>query len=256
MAQDKEKELQQCRNRFRDLAERAYTQNVFTFTDFLGLGEQDIFWQEEQKLKYAGYTLYGGTENTDRLMIRFGSEKELGYEVPFPIVCVNIRPVLQKFADDLSHRDFLGALMNLGIERSTLGDIKIAQNQAYLFCTDTIAPFICETLTQVRHTNVRCEIAASIPEIEQEKPQVITVQVQSLRVDAVLAKVCNLSREKSIDLFRAGKVYVNGRLCENNSRLLKQGEVVNARGFGKFFVSAEPRETKKGKLSLEVGVFR
>ncbi len=72
----------------------------------------------------------------------------------------------------------------------------------------------------------------------------------------MLAKVYNMSREKSLELFRAGKVYVDGRLCENNSRLLKAGETVNARGYGKFALTGEPRETRKGKLAVSAAVYR
>ena len=251
-----EKEIHQLRNRFRDLAEKSFRQGIYTFTGFLGLSEQDVFWQEAGKLSHAGYRLEGGCQAADRVVVRFGSPEELGYEVQFPIVCVHIRPLAQKFADDLSHRDFLGALMNLGIERSTIGDIKVGEREAYLFCLDSIAGFICENLSQVRHTHVKCEVTDTCQMTLQEEPELVTVQVQSLRVDAVLAKVYSLSREKSLDLFRAGKVFVGGRLCENNSRLLKPGETVNARGYGKFTLQGEPRETKKGKLSVETAVYR
>lgn len=256
MAQENEKEQQKLKNRLHELAERSFSQGIYTFTGFLGLGEQDVFWQEEPKLRYAGYTLYGGCEGADRVMVRFGNAEELGYEVPFPIVCIHVAPVQQKFADDLSHRDFLGALMNLGIERSTVGDIRAGEKQAYLFCQDSMAEFICGNLEQVRHTHVRCAVTEDIESLQREEPLIVTVQVQSLRVDAVLAKVYNMSREKSLELFRAGKVYVNGRLCENNSRLLGPEETVNARGFGKFVLREEVRETRKGKLSIEAAVYR
>ena len=256
MAQNNEKELQQLKNRFRDLAEKSFRQGVFSFTGFLGLGDQDVFWQEEPKLRYAGYSLDGGFEDADRMMIRFGNPEELGYEMGFPIVCIHVRPLAQKFAEELSHRDFLGALMNLGIERSTIGDIKVGEKQAYLFCVDSIAEFICDNLVQVKHTHVKCTIAEDVCDLVQEEPVCVGIQVSSLRVDAVLAKVYNMSREKSLELFRAGKVYVDGRLCENNSRLLKAGETVNARGYGKFSLTGEPRETRKGKLSVEAAVYR
>ncbi len=251
-----DKEIQQLKNRLHDLAEKSFQQGCYTFTGFLGLGEQDIFWQEEANLKYAGYQLSGGLDTADRVVIRFGNPEELGYEVEFPLVCIHIEPLAQKFADVLSHRDFLGALMNLGIERSTLGDIKVGEKQAYLFCLDSIAEFICGNLEQVKHTRVRCKVTEHMEEIPEEKPESVGIQVASLRVDAVLAKVCRLSRERSLELFRAGKVYVNGRLCENNSRQLRAGETVNARGFGKFILTGEPKETKKGKLSVEVAVYR
>lgn len=251
-----EKEIQQLKNRLRDLAEKSFQQGIFTFTGFLGLSEQDVFWQEEGRLSYAGYCLVGGYEGADRVMVRFGDSGELGYEVPFPIVCVHIQPLAQKFADELSHRDFLGALMNLGIERSTIGDIKAGEKQAYLFCQDSIAPFICENLSQVKHTHVKCHMVEDMGDLPKEEPLTVSIQVQSMRVDGVVAKVYNLSREKSLDLFRAGKVYVNGRICGNNSRQLEIGETVNARGYGKFVLTGEPRETRKGKLAVEAAVYR
>lgn len=256
MAQDKEKEIRQLKNRFYELADKSFRQGVFLFTGFLGLSEQDVFWREEAKLKFAGVTLYGGYEGADRVVVRFGNADELGYEVPFPVVCVRIEALQRKFADDFSHRDFLGALMNLGIERSTLGDIKVGQGEACLFCLDTVADFICRNLDQVKHTHVKCRVVADFGEIPEEEPAIMSVQVPSLRVDAVLAKVYNMSREKSLELFRAGKVYVDGRLCENNAITLKMGETVNARGFGKFRLTGEARETRKGRLSVEAAVYR
>lgn len=256
MAQENEKEIQQLKNRLRDLADRAYSQGIYTFTGFLGLSELDIFYRMEQELRYVGVTANGGCEDADRRVLRFGNPEELGYEAPFPVVCVHIKPLLPKFADTLSHRDFLGALMNLGIERSTIGDIKVGEKEAYLFCLESIAPFICENLEQIKHTHVRCEVTEDVAQLPQEEPERIGIQVQSLRVDAVLAKVYNMSREKSLELFRAGKVYVNGRLCENNARPVKQEETVNARGYGKFKLAGEPRETRKGRISVEVAVYR
>ena len=129
MALDSTKEEQQLKNRIKDLADKSFRQNVYTFTGFLGLSEQDLFWKMIQKgeLSYAAHKLFGGYEEAERVIVRFGAEDDLGYEEDFPIVCVHIKPLIVKFADALSHRDFLGALMNLGIERSTLGDIRVVE---------------------------------------------------------------------------------------------------------------------------------
>lgn len=254
-AHSNEKELLQLKNRFRDLAAKSFQQGIYTFTGFLGMNEQDVFWQEEKELRYAGCSLSGGCEGAERVIVRFGNPEELGYETAFPIACIRIDPLVLKFADSLSHRDFLGALMNLGIERSTLGDIKVGENQAWIFCLDSMAEFICENLGQVKHTCVKCTVAQGPESIPEEEPDMLLIHVQSLRADAVLAKVYDMSREKSLELFRAGRVYVNGRLCTNNSRQLKSGETVNARGFGKFILTGEPRETKKGRLAVEAAVY-
>lgn len=256
MGFENEKELQTLQNRFRDLAEKSFQQGMFTFSGFLGLGEQDAFWRIEGELRYAGAVLYGGREQADRKLVRFGDSREFGYDIPFPIVCVHIRPLLPKFADRLTHRDFLGALMNLGIERSTLGDIMVGDRESYLFCLDSISEFICQNLEQIKHTHVKCSVTEEYAEIPIEEPSRENIQVSSMRLDAVIAKVYHKSRSECLELFRTGKVFVDGRLCENNSRLLKSGETVNARGYGKFLCTGEVRETRKGKLSVEVAVFR
>ena len=256
MAFASDKEIQQQKSRLYDLARKSYEQNMYTFTGFLGLSEQDVFWQAEQELRYAGCRFFGGDSGCDRLVLRFGSPEDFGYEEPFAIVCVHIAPLLEKFADDLTHRDFLGALMNLGIERSTLGDIRVGHKEAYLFCLESIAPFICENLTQVKHTNVRCRLVEEAGQVPKEEPETLSVQVASARIDGVIAKVYNKSRNDVLELFRTGKVYVGGRLCENNSRVLKEEETVNVRGFGKFVYLGVKGETRKGKLSIQAAVYR
>lgn len=75
----------------------------------------------------------GGVDGCERQILRFGDEESLGYDAGFPICCIEIKPLIEKFADALTHRDYLGALMHLGIERSTLGDIMIRDKTAYLF---------------------------------------------------------------------------------------------------------------------------
>ncbi len=252
MALEKEKDLRQLQNRLRELADKSYQQNIFTFSGFLGLSEQDVFWQMERELSFAGYTFWGG----DRKVLRFGNPEEMGYEEPFPVVCVEMKPLLAKFSDRFSHRDFLGALMNLGIERSTIGDIKVGEKEGYLFCLESIAPYICENLDKVKHTNIRCQIVEDMGEVPEEEPEELVVLAAGERMDGVISKVYNMSRSDSLSMFREKRVYVNGRLCENNSRLLKSGETVNVRGYGKFIYDGVNYETKKGKLSIKIRIFR
>ncbi|MCR5256489.1 MAG: hypothetical protein K6D96_11305 [Acetatifactor sp.] len=221
----------------------------------------DVFYSCGKELSEFGitqkdYTVFGGRDGSDRCVVRFGNPETFGYEVDFPIVCINVKPLNEKFADSLSHRDFLGALMNLGIDRSTVGDIIASEKEAYVFCLDSIAEYICENLSFVRHTSVICKIVDDIKEIRQDPPATMNVQVASERIDAVLSKVLNISRGDCLDLFRAGKVFLNGRLCENNSKAVKGGDVVNARGYGKFVITGEMSLTRKGKLNLKILRYR
>lgn len=256
MAATTEKEIAQFKSRLKELARRSYEQNMFTFTPMLGFMEQTIFGELEEELRYAGYTIFGGHEQAERVMIRFGKPEELGYEEPFPIVLIHMKPLLQKFSDDFSHRDFLGSLMNLGISRDLLGDILVGDKQGFLFCQSSIAEYICQELTKVKHTHISCSIADKLSEYEEKAPAEEEHLVASERLDGLVAQIYNLSRSQSLTLFRDKKVFVNGRLTENNSRTCKPGEVINVRGFGKFIYDGIGYTTKKGKQRVRIRIYR
>lgn len=186
------------KKRFRELGEKCYQNNQYTFTGFLSPADLSCFYEVERELSYVPYTIWGGSEFCERVMIRFGSEETLGYVEEFPISCIQIRPLSLKFADELTHRDFLGALMNLGIERSTLGDILLIENAAFLFCMESMAEFIIENLSKVKHTSVFCERAKEVPFFSGKEKKEIKIQISSPRIDAVISKVYKLSRSEQL----------------------------------------------------------
>lgn len=256
MAVSTDKEIAQFKSRLKELARRSYEQNMFTFTPFLGLMEQTVFGELEEELRYAGITFFGGRDHAERVMVRFGKPEELGYEEAFPIVLIHMKPLLQKFSDDFSHRDFLGALMNLGISRDLLGDILVGDRQGFLFCQASIAEFICAELTQVRHTHISCVTAKELSEYQEKPPTEEEHLVASERMDGLIAQIYHLSRSQSLELFRNKLVFVNGRLTEHNSRSCKVGEVINVRGYGKFIYDGIGYTTKKGKQRVKIRIYR
>ena len=243
------------KKRLAELADKAYARGQYMFTGFLSAAELDTYYRMERELSFVTVTAFGGTADCERVMLRFGSMELCGYEQEFPIACVEIAPLAEKFGEELGHRDYLGALMNLGIDRGTLGDIVILGKHAFLFCVDTMASYIVENLDKVRHTSVCCSVAERVPESTVVRLERRVVQVSALRVDSIIAKVFGLSRCGSAELFRAGRVFVNGRLCENNSVQLKPQDVVSARGFGRFAFVGVAGETRKGKLNAEVDCY-
>lgn len=257
MAIETAKDIQQLKNRFGDLADKSFRQSCYTFTNFLGLSEQDILMQNEREYSYVGLTCFGGQEGCERVIARFGKAENLSYEQEFPIVCIRISPLIKKFSDALTHRDFLGAIMNLGIDRSTIGDLFVEDKECYMFCLESMADYLIDELEQVKHTHVKCERVAleEVKELKSATPESKTLQVSSERIDAVIAKVYNISRNQSIDLFREKKIFVNGKCQENNSYLLKDRDAVSVRGHGKFLFYGIQGETKKGKLNVLVGIF-
>lgn len=251
MAFTSEKEIGQLHNRLLDLANQSYKQNVYKFSGFLGLAELSVFAEMEKDLSFAHPVLFGGYDMAERQMIRFGDPVQFGYEEAFPITCIHVTPLIFKFAEELSHRDFLGALMNLGIERSCIGDIRTGEKEGYFFCQPQVAGYICENLSQIRHTHVKCEITDAEVKLPFAQPGEQDILVSSLRLDSCIAKLCNLSRSESLGMFATGKVFLNGRMTENNSRPLEKNDVVNVRGYGKFIFQEEKYTTKKGKRCLK-----
>ena len=154
------------------------------------------------------------------------------------------------YATTMKNRDYLGALMALGIERCVVGDILTDGKEGFIFCEEKLSSFLCENLTQVRHTHVRCLPADSVPENLRPALQQLQGQAASERLDAVLSKICGLSRTESLELCRQKKVFINGRICEDNSCLLKSGEVISARGYGKFRYLGNSETSRKGKLNF------
>jgi len=249
-------ETEFLKKRFIELADRSYTKGQYTFTQFLGIAELSCFYEEKKALEYANPTVFGGYDGAERSVVRFGDPETMGYDELFPIDVLAIVPLMDKFADDLTHRDFLGALMSLGIERNLLGDIIVTGKKAYLFCVNRISEYILENLTSVKHTCVSV-LRAGIEDIREipksfEKGKMI--QAASERIDAVIAKVYNLSRGAAMEYFAQKKVFVNGRMTENTSFGLKQDDIVTVRGFGRFKFSGIVGTSRKGRLNILIKV--
>lgn len=243
-------EEEQLKKRFKDLADKAYSRDICTFTNFLGLMELNSFYEISGSLKYVEYELSGGAKYCERKMVRFGS-----LDTPYPISCLHLTPSLKKFSDYLTHRDFLGAIINLGIKRETIGDIIVKDNEAFVFCLDNISDFIIQNLDRVKHTVMKCEIAETIPDDSYIKITKREFNVASLRLDAVIGEVYKLSRSQAQQVIREKRVFVNGRLNENNSYALKPGDAVTVRKLGRFIFNDTSGITKKGRFYITADIY-
>ena len=240
-----------------ELSNRAYQNNIYTFSDFLSLSQQEVLYQAVRDKAFAPirYDLFGGYENCERQMARFGSEADFGYEVEFPIKCIKVEPLAKKFAKEYTHRDYLGSLMSLGIDRKKFGDIFVDGMDAYIYVDEATADYLIENFVSVGRNSVKCSFGELPESYKKSALKETTIQVASPRADAVIAKVYNLSRKDTIPYFTEKKVSVNGHIVENNDKLLAPGDTVSVRGFGKFNLLAEGGLSKKGKLNLTVEVF-
>ena len=238
--------------RFEELANRSNEKGYAVYSDFLGLAEISEF----SSVRFSvDTTLWGGYEDAERCVVCFGNRDYFNDNSDYPIDCICIKPVSQKFADNLTHRDFLGSLMGLGIRREVLGDIIISENCGYLFCLDTITDYVIQNLTQVRHTTVECAVTDIIP--ENALPQSVNneIIVSSERLDVIVASIYKMSRSQVLPLFHTEKVFVNGVVKTSPSVTVKNGDKISVRGFGRFIYNGVLRHTKKDRLVISVDVF-
>ena len=240
------KEEQQLEKHFLDLARMAYQREIMTFSDFLNLNERNILQSIGQKLSYVQVESWGGYELAERQIAVFRPEAPV-FCADYPIVCLKIAPLQRKFAEDLNHRDYLGSILNLGMERSCLGDILVGKEATYLFCLERMADFICENLTRIRHTSVTVErVEARDFDYEPEYKE-ITGTVASVRLDRLLALAFGASRSSLTGLIEGGKVFVNGRLVTSNGYEPKEGDLVSVRGMGRFRYAGGGGQSRKGR---------
>lgn len=235
--------------RFMELGNMSYQRGIPFFSDFLTLNEQDILNQVMSKMPPICVKTIGGYHLAERKIAAFyPDEAFFGVQ---PIVCLSIVPLNQKFAEELTHRDYLGSLMNLGIERSVLGDIVMGEQGAYLFCHEKISEFVIQELVRIRHTPVMASIC-EFDEAVAVKKEEITGFVASLRLDAILSLVTKLSRSKVIGYIEEAKVFVNGKLITTNSYNLKENDIISVRGIGKFQYKSVSGTSKKGRQFVTI----
>lgn len=243
---------EQLKKRIMELGRNAYERSIVTFSDFLDLNEQNIV--HGLRLDHQGYRLewFGGYEMSERQMIAFLPEA-LSYDWSFPIRCLHIQPKSLKYAEKLTHRDYLGALLNLGVLRCKMGDIIVNDDgSAYVFCQDKIAGFFLQEVCRIRHTNVVTKEVYDIEHVITHQEETISGTVASVRLDSVIALAFKTSRSSMIPFIEGGKVFVNGKLIISNGYTLKEEDIVSVRGKGKFRFGGITNKTKKGRYGVTV----
>ncbi|WP_027717359.1 RNA-binding protein [Desulfovirgula thermocuniculi] len=153
--------------------------------------------------------------------------------------------------EGLTHRDFLGALLGLGLRREKVGDIYLHEGRAQIVLSAELLPAVASQLSRVGRFPVKVT-PISREELCPPPPQIKEVRaaVASLRLDAVAAAGFGVSRSRMAREITAGRVAVNWRLCQDASRHVKEGDVISARGRGRVKVFAVGGTTRSGRTSV------
>ena len=222
------KEESMLQKRLVELSRLAYNRGIVIFSDFLNLNELNILHTTPKDMFLSQYKTYGGYDLSERQMAVFLPDA-LYYDY-----------------------EYLGALMNLGIERSKVGDIIVEDQKGLIFVKEELAEYIADNLTVVRHTNVNTSIGKGVKVDYEPRFEELKGTVSSIRLDSVLALAYPLSRSKITAQIEAGKVFVNGKLITSNGYRLKDNDIISVRKMGRIAYDGILSETKKGRYLISV----
>ncbi len=193
---------------------------------------------------------YGGAERKMLVFLPEYLEEAYLYGEDSPISCIHAQFYE---GDDLSHRDFLGALMGCGITRESVGDICIQKGSCDFLVTAQIAPYVLQELTGAGRTKIRLSrIPLAQMALPQPEFQEIRDTLASLRLDSVIASGFRIPRSQAAQHIAAGRVAIDGLPCEKPDKMLSEGAKISLRGAGKIKLTAINGQTKKGRISVVI----
>jgi len=193
---------------------------------------------------------YGGYPDAERVMlINLPDYAFLETENPLTV----IRATKAEGSRDLTHRDYLGSLLGLGIKRELLGDILVREDGADIICMSDIADFILMNYCKAGRTNLSLtqrDIKDLI--VPERKTQIITDTVASLRLDSVAASAFSLSRGKASEAISRGIVFVNNVEVTKPDHQLSEGDKITLRGKGKAVLSEIGGKSRKDRQYIKI----
>ncbi len=204
------------------------------------------FFQENCQNSDFKIVTNGLFEEAERRVIAFNNK----YNIDYPIEALKIRN--KSNFSNLRHKDYLGAILSLGIDRNKIGDVVVKDDRAYVPVMEDISSYILNNLASIGKSPVEISILYDLVDLPSIDFDEISINVQSLRLDSVVAKLANISRSKAIELLDSSKVLVNYVKSKDKSQELLKGTRLTIRGNGKYIVGDIIGETRSGKQRIIV----
>ena len=223
--------------------------NIPSNTGFLSPRELEmaryLFGEPEELVTFGGY------EGAQRKMLcYFPDYMEPDFSSDGPMVC--LRATFYE-KEDLSHRDFLGALMGFGISREAVGDICVGSGSCDFFVTNEIAPSLLQSFYEVGRVRIRlCQIPLADANIPEPEIREVRDTLASLRLDSVVSSGFRIGRSLACTYISSGKAAINGLPCEKADKQIAEGAEISVRGLGKIKLYSVNGQTKKGRISVVI----
>ena len=188
----------------------------------------------------------GVFDESERRMISFNNL----YNTPFPIRLLKIENT-SKF-NNLTHKDYLGGILALGIERNKIGDLLVKDNICYVPVHEDIENFLIYNIEKIGKSSCRVEVLEEYESLPQFNFKEEVILVSSLRLDGIVSKLTNVSRAKAQLMIDQGKVLVDYVRIKDKSYEVKLDERITIRGFGKFILGNMVGLSKSGRLKVSI----
>lgn len=202
--------------------------------------------------KYFGnnvdYSLFGGYDDA------FSKRLVIGEDLFAEDYIVCLQASFNNNFLNLSHRDVLGAVYNLGIDEEQFGDMWVEENNVYLYATKEMQQFIIDNLTQINKAHLSFKALDYFPkqEFKFKERQVV---ISSYRLDKIVTTIIKKSRDKAQSLIKNGLVNVNFQAIEDLDYLCHNCDILSIRGVGRFKIGDEISSTKSGNVIITIKQF-
>lgn len=250
-----------------DKARLCSENSMITNTSFLDMRERSTAMTVRNLFSDVKTVFYGGFEDAERTVAvmlpyfieadNFQTLHDYFIENPddCPIKIIQIKK--DKFSPALSHRDYLGALMALGIKREVTGDIMVSENGCKFAALSSIAPFITENLNKAGRGTLEAEIIplSLIGNSEKASGSDESFTVSSMRVDSVVKNAFNISRGAAAQAVESGLVYVNDSECLKCDKKIYNGDKIVLRRKGRIIIENCSSVSKKGRIIVKIKKF-
>lgn len=238
-----------------DKAQLVQKKHHTVVTDFCDPYQQNLITPVLSKVPGISFLWHGGTASAERrrLVICPDYQDPAGAEAGISAISVIGNLKFHK----LTHRDYLGSVMGLGIKREKIGDLLVTDKGCQMIVDHDIADYIARHLTKVNRVGVKAEIiAVADVELPKEEVREVLASAASLRLDAVAAVGFGVSRARLAGEIAAGKVKVNWNTVTEGSYSVKPGDRISIRGRGRIEIGEIRGLTKKGRISLLIKRYR
>ena len=222
------------------------------YTDFLDPYQLNLCEKVISKLTDVSYEIFGGYIEAERKLIiiypNYISKEDI--TLPFCLLKIYSR---NKFSSSLGHRDYLGALLNLGVRRENMGDIVIHEEFAFVFVLKKVADYVQSQLNRIRKDPIEI-LQCSLNEFTSPKQSIkeINTTVSSLRLDSIASAAYGISRTKILPFIRGDKLRVNWEIVADPSFIVKEGDTISFRGHGRVKLNQVYGTTKKGRIQINI----